>query len=149
MALRPRSRPCTVPSPTSASGRKLRPLRGNPPSSFRFSRASPVEGSGFEPSVPSERGQGLSLRLSPHEPSFFDTEVFGLLPAPRGSARDRSEFLVIKLLARLSLAGFYLRGSRTPAFRPVRRASPRSRIGAKRGMRRHEVDYYLFWMVGY
>ena len=47
-----------------------------------------------------------------------------MLPAPRGSARDRSEFLVIKLLARLSLAGFYLRGSRTPAFRPVRRASP-------------------------
>src|SRR3984893_17236844 len=80
MALRPRSRPCTVPSPTSASGRKLRPLRGNPPSSFRFSRISPVEGSGFDPSAPTERGQGLSLRLSPHEPSFFDTEVFGLLP---------------------------------------------------------------------
>src|ERR1700730_3739937 len=57
MALRTRSRPCTVPSPTSASGRKLRPLRGNPPSSFRFARDSPVEERGFQLSVPLQSRQ--------------------------------------------------------------------------------------------
>jgi hypothetical protein len=42
----------------------------------------------------------------------------------RGSARDRSEFLVIKLLARLSLAGLYLRGSITGFPSPTPPNSP-------------------------